>query len=84
MNSVQCIGTYRPSRKSRRTPKNQRRDGVAAIRNGLEAAQRLVSVWCRRVGLRRALRVYPDSMLAGFGLTREQAAAEAAKPFWAA
>jgi uncharacterized protein YjiS (DUF1127 family) len=81
MNSVQCIDTFR----ARRQPRNaQRRNSAAAIRHDAAAVLDLMSVWCRRIGLRRALRVYPDSMLAALGLTRVQAAAEAAKPFWVA
>ncbi len=83
MNSVQCIGTYRPSHKSRRTPTAPRRE-LTAIGERAAAVVEVLSVWCRRIGTRRALRVYPDSMLAAMGLTRAQAAKEAAKPFWAA
>ncbi len=61
-----------------------RRDVWDSIVRKGGAFSRLLSVWCHRAGTRRALRVFPDRMLVGMGLTRAAAAREAAKPFWVA
>jgi len=75
MNKAECLGTYglRAGMRS-----------AEAVRHDPRSIAERVSEWCNRIAFRRSLRVLPDRMLTGMGMTREQAAQEAAKPFWQA
>ena len=42
----------------------------------------LMALWCERARQRRALAQLDDRLLHDIGLTRNQAAGEAGKPFW--
>jgi len=75
MNKTECLGTY--GLRTGRGP-------VAAQRHEPRAIAERVTEWCNRIAFRRSLKVLPDRMLAIMGMTREQAADEAAKPFWQA
>ncbi|MGE4529180.1 MAG: DUF1127 domain-containing protein [Rhodospirillaceae bacterium] len=75
MNKTECLGTY--------GLRTGRRPAAAARREPRAIAER-VAEWCNRIAFRRSLKVLPDRMLAAMGMTRAQAAVEAAKPFWQA
>jgi uncharacterized protein YjiS (DUF1127 family) len=47
-----------------------------------ERAAEALTLWSARAAQRRKLRELPDDRLRDLGLTRKQALAEAAKPFW--
>ncbi len=81
MSVAQYMGTIRPNTAPRATaPK--RKEASGGLARDRRAMSEQVLAWCNRIGFRRSLRVLPDRMLAALGLTREQAAKEAAKPFW--
>ncbi|MBN2751150.1 MAG: hypothetical protein JXQ84_00425 [Rhodospirillaceae bacterium] len=84
MSSVECIGTYKANRKSRRDSAAKRWSLRGAVQREWRGASLLMATWCQRMALRRGLKVAPDRMLASMGLTRDAAANEAAKPFWVA
>lgn len=58
------------------------RTRLAAPWGRLEALTRLPGVWAARAREREELAAMDDHRLADLGITREQAAREAAKPFW--
>ena len=83
MASAQYMDTIRPNL----APKAQapaRKETVGGLMRDHRAMSEQVLEWCNRIGFRRSLRVLPDRMLAAMGLTRADAAKEAAKPFWQA
>ena len=57
-------------------------DPASAEAPSLRAALRRIAIWRARARQRRALAMLDDTRLRDIGLTREQAEAEAAKPFW--
>ena len=81
MSSLQCINTYRPNTTSK-APAPVRRSATEGLARDHRAIAEQVMEWSRRIGFRRSLRVLPDRMLAALGMSRADAAAEAAKPFW--
>lgn len=80
MAHLQCIDTFRPKTASKGSA--QRRESVGGLARDHRAIAEQVAEWCKRIGYRRSLKVLPDRMLASLGLTRAEAADEAAKPFW--
>ena len=81
MSSLQCISTYRPNATSKGSAPARRGTAKGLARDHRAIAEQVME-WSRRIGFRRSLRVLPDRMLAALGMSRAQAAAEAAKPFW--
>lgn len=51
--------------------------------NGADGGLALLAIWYQRHRQRLQLRQLDDHLLADIGLSREQAVAEARKPFWA-
>lgn len=58
--------------------------GVRLVARDAKALMAALAVWAERARARRSLATLDDRMLADIGATREQAAREAAKPFWRA
>ncbi len=81
MSSLQCINTYRPNATSKAAAPVRRSAAEGLVRDHRSIAEQ-VTEWSRRIGFRRSLRVLPDTMLAALGMSRAEAAEEAAKPFW--
>lgn len=81
MAAVQYIGTIRPNTAPEASAPGRRETSGGLVRDRRAMAEQVLE-WCRRIGYRRSLRVLPDRMLSAMGLSRMQAAEEAAKPFW--
>jgi uncharacterized protein YjiS (DUF1127 family) len=81
MSSLQCINTYRPNATSKASAPVRRSATEGLVRDHRAISEQVLE-WSRRIGFRRSLRVLPDKMLAALGMNRDQAAEEAAKPFW--
>ncbi|MGE0753394.1 MAG: DUF1127 domain-containing protein [Variibacter sp.] len=62
----------------RNDAKRWRHAALAAIRAGLAT----IDLWCSRATQRRILAEFDDQRLQDIGITRAQAEAEIAKPFW--
>ncbi len=81
MAATQYMGTIRPNR-APQAAAPKRGETTGGLQRDHRAMAEQVLEWCRRIGYRRSLRVLPDRMLEAMGLSRDQAAEEAAKPFW--
>lgn len=81
MAATQYIGTIRPHTAPKASAPTRRESSGGLVRDHRAIVEQ-VHEWCNRIGYRRSLRVLPDRMLAAMGLTRAEAAEEAAKPFW--
>ena len=59
-------------------------DATAALRDAIRKALATLRIWHWRARTRRQLLALDDRMLSDIGLSRVEAAREAAKPFWQA
>ena len=57
-------------------------DAVSALRNAIRRARTTLRIWHLRARTRRHLMALDNHLLADIGLSRFDAAREAAKPFW--